>query len=138
VNALNGVAAEENPLGYASASSTAGGTVAGLSQAVTASNQSQLLGALGGIVGGAAGGLGTAIGGPGGAGSIGALFGCWIAAANYGWNDVRTWIVRTWLNSKAPIWFRNFYLTYGEYIAGTPFRWAFRPLFEIILQTETA
>lgn len=54
VDALNGVASEENPLGYASGATSAGGTVANLSGAVNASNQSQLLGALGGVVGGGA------------------------------------------------------------------------------------
>jgi hypothetical protein len=59
INALNGVAAQENPLGYSSAATSGSGAVAGLSQAVTAANQSQLLGALGGI----AGGVGSALGG---------------------------------------------------------------------------
>lgn len=62
INALNGVAAEENPLGYAGASSTAGGTVGGLSQAFTQSNQSQILGALGGAVGGVAGSVAGSLG----------------------------------------------------------------------------
>jgi hypothetical protein len=57
VNALNGVAAQENPLGYAGESSTAGGTVASLGNTVTSANSSPLLGALGGIVGGVGGGL---------------------------------------------------------------------------------
>lgn len=52
IGTLSGTASQENPLGYASAANGAAGTVAPLSQAVTASNQSQLLGALGGIVGG--------------------------------------------------------------------------------------
>lgn len=138
VNALNGVATEENPLGYAGASSTAGGTVAGLGNTVNAANQSQLLGALGGMVGGVAGGLGTAIGGAGGAGSIGALFGCWIAASFYGWSNVRTHILRHWLRTTAPSWFRNLYYSYGEKIAATPLRWAFRPIFEYVLFTEMA
>jgi hypothetical protein len=59
VNALNGVAAQNNPLGYAQSSNGAGSTITGLSQAFTASNQSQILGALGGIAGGA----GTALAG---------------------------------------------------------------------------
>lgn len=136
VNALNGVAAQENPLGYAGASSNAGGTVAGLGNTVTNANQSQLLGALGGIVGGVATGAGTAIGGPGGAGSIGALF-CWVAASFWGWNDFRTCTVRGWIGASAPAWFRNFYIKYGERIAATPLRWLLRPLFEIILYMES-
>ena len=59
ISTLNGQAATENPLGYANAATSGSGAVAGLSQAVTAANQSQLLGALGGI----AGGIGTAVGG---------------------------------------------------------------------------
>ncbi len=58
INVLNGVAAQENPQSYASESNASGGTVAGLSGAVTAANQSQLLGALGGIAGGIGGALG--------------------------------------------------------------------------------
>jgi hypothetical protein len=52
INALNGNAAQVNPLGYASAATQGGNTVANLSQAVTASQQSGLMNAL---VGGAAG-----------------------------------------------------------------------------------
>jgi hypothetical protein len=59
VNVLSGNAAQMNPLGYASATTGAGSSVAGLSQAYTQSNQSQILGALGGI----AGGGGTALAG---------------------------------------------------------------------------
>lgn len=57
INTLNGQAATENPLGYANAATSGSGAVAGLSQAVTASNQSQLLGALGGLAGGIGGAL---------------------------------------------------------------------------------
>jgi hypothetical protein len=127
INALNGVATEENPLGYAGAATGGSDAVAGLSQAYTASNQSQLLGALGGI----AGGVGTALGG---GFSKGGLFaGCWIFASFFGWNDIRTWVMRLWLNTQAPKWFRDFYLTFGEQISRTPFRWAFRPLATYIL-----
>lgn len=59
IGALSGNASQYNPLGYAGASTGAGNAVSGLSQAFTASNQSQLLGALGGIAGGA----GSAFGG---------------------------------------------------------------------------
>lgn len=52
INVLNGQAATENPLGYANAATSGSGAVSNLSQAYTASNQSQLLGALGGVVGG--------------------------------------------------------------------------------------
>lgn len=60
MNVLSGnVASQYNPLGYSSSATNAGNSVAGLSQAYTASKQSQLLGALGGI----AGGVGTALAG---------------------------------------------------------------------------
>jgi hypothetical protein len=53
VNALNGVAANENPLGYAGSATGAGSSVAGLSQAFTASNTSPLMGLLGSVAGAA-------------------------------------------------------------------------------------
>jgi hypothetical protein len=58
LNGLSGNAATVNPLGYASSANQGSEAVAGLSQAVTASSQSQLLGALGGIAGGAGSALG--------------------------------------------------------------------------------
>lgn len=70
INALNGVSAQENPLGYAGEATSGGNTVAGLSQAYKSSQSSQLLGALGGIAGGAV--SGWALGGfhlPGGSSS---------------------------------------------------------------------
>src|SRR5579864_206655 len=57
INTLSGNAAQINPLGYANAATSGSGAVSGLSQAVTASNQSQLLGALGGLAGGVGGAL---------------------------------------------------------------------------------
>lgn len=134
INALNGVAAQENPLGYASASSQAGSTAAQASQANSAHIQattSPLMGALGGIIGGGIGGL---FQGAGSAGGFGALF-CWVAASFWGWNDIRTWVVRVWMKHSAPAWFRNFYMKHGEYIASTPMRWAYRPVFEYALRT---
>jgi hypothetical protein len=121
INALNGVASQVNPLGYANSATSGSGAVSGLSQAVTQANQSQLLGALGGI----AGGVGSALGG---GFTKGGLFGCWIFASFFGWNNIRTWIMRNWLHTKAPSWFRKLYLSYGERIAKTPLRWAFRPI----------
>jgi hypothetical protein len=59
VNALNGVSAQFNPLGYAGEANGGSSAISGLSEAFTQSNQSQLLGALGGI----AGGVGTALSG---------------------------------------------------------------------------
>lgn len=63
INGINGVASQINPLGYASGANSGSDAVSGLSQAYTASNQSQLLGALGGVVGGAASGFGAYFGG---------------------------------------------------------------------------
>jgi hypothetical protein len=56
VNVLNGVAAQNNPLGYAGSATAGTGAVASASDAYTNSNKSQLLGALGGALGGAVGG----------------------------------------------------------------------------------
>lgn len=68
LSGLQGVSNADNPLGFAGASTSATGNIAGLSQAYTASNQSQLMSTLGGIVGGvggafATGGLSTLMGG---------------------------------------------------------------------------
>lgn len=60
VNALSGNAQILNPLGYAGGATAGGNTVANLSQAVTASNQSSLGAALGGIVGGGLSAAGSA------------------------------------------------------------------------------
>lgn len=56
VNALNGVAAQQNPLGYAGSATAGSGAVANLSQAVTAANGP----GWGSILGGAVGSLGSA------------------------------------------------------------------------------
>lgn len=56
-NALNGVAAEENPIGYAGQSTAGSQAVGDLGTAYKNSQSSQLLGALGGLAGGAAGAL---------------------------------------------------------------------------------
>jgi hypothetical protein len=128
INALNGVAAQENPLGYAGAANQGGDVVANLSQAVTAFNQSQLLGALGGVVGGIGAGV------SGGFAKGGAFAGCFVAASFWGWNDIRTWMVRLWMQTQAPTWFKNFYLKHGEAISQTPMRWMYRPVFEGVLR----
>jgi hypothetical protein len=63
INALNGVSAQINPLGYGSEASGAGGTIAGLSNsqsslqnAITNANNSSFFGRLGGAFGSALGG----------------------------------------------------------------------------------
>jgi hypothetical protein len=129
-NVLAGDAAQANPLGYAGAFNQSGSAGAAESEAYTASNQSQLLGALGGI----AGGLGTAVGGyfrgqGQGQGQ------CHIAAALFnGWNTSKTAFIRLWLFAKAPRWFSKFYGKYAERIAPTPLRYAFLPVFEAVIR----
>lgn len=126
LNVLNGQATTAyNPLGYAGAATSGAGAVSGLSQAVTQSSQSQLLGALGGIAGGA----GSAIGGMAKAGMF-----CHVAASFWGWNDDRTKTIRLWMFAVAPRWFFKFYQKYSEQISKTPLRWAFRPVFEGVLR----
>jgi hypothetical protein len=58
INVLNGVGAQYNPQSYASLYGQGASNVANLSQAVTQSKQSQLMGVLGGVVGGAASAVG--------------------------------------------------------------------------------
>jgi hypothetical protein len=58
INVLNGVGAQYNPQSYASLYGQGASNVASLSQAYTASKQSQLVGALGGLAGGVAGAVG--------------------------------------------------------------------------------
>lgn len=134
IGALSGVAQQENPLGYAGASSNAANAVANLGNAnaniIKATSINPLntfLSSFGGTAGGILG-QSTGLG-------ISGLFGCWIAASIYGWNSLKTWVLRFWLNTEAPTWFRKFYLSYGERIAQTPLRWAFFPVFELVLRT---
>jgi hypothetical protein len=130
INALNGVASEQNPLGYAGAATSGTSAVANVGNTVNAANQSQLLGALGGVVGGAASGLVS-----GGMGNLGKglpFFGCWVAASFWGWTSRKTWLVRSWVAVAAPAWFRKFYYAHGEHIARTPARWLFYPLFKVV------
>lgn len=125
-NVLSGnVASQFNPLGYAGAYNQGSGTVGNLSQAVTNSRQSGLLGTLGGVTG-------SLLGAAGNAGGFGSLF-CWVAASFFGWNSAKTRFIRLWMLAKAPKWFSQFYIKHGEAIAKTPIRWAFRPVFEYVL-----
>lgn len=126
-NVLSGnVASQFNPLGYAGAATAGSGAVANLSQAVTSSQQSGLMGMLGSLGG-------AAIGAAGKAGGFGALF-CWVAASFWGWNSPKTTMVRLWMLCKAPAWFRSLYIRHGAWIARTPVRWAFRPVFEAVVR----
>jgi len=126
IGALSGVGSLISPTSYSGQAISGGNTVANLSQAYTQSQQSPLLGALGGAVGGATGALFG--------GTKPWLLGCWVAASFFGWNSLKTWVIRMWIALKAPAWFRNFYYAYGERISQTPLRWAFYPLFQAILQ----
>jgi hypothetical protein len=56
INGLNGVAAQENPLGYAGAATSAAASVAPLSQANTAASGPTFGAILGGVAGAAVGG----------------------------------------------------------------------------------
>lgn len=105
VNVLNGVATEENPLGYAGAATnaanagtSAANSVANLSQAETSSQQSGLMSVLGGVAGGVFGAAGQA-------GGFGKLFSCHVAAKIFGEAEdltgVKTTLVREWMKAKA-------------------------------------
>ena len=133
INGLNGIAAENNPLGYAQTATQGAGAVANLSQAVTASDQSQLLGALGGAVGGALSGAGQA-------GGFGKLF-CWVAAASFNepFDGQNTSIVRNWLLTT---WSKNWYASPILWVYSKVGRWVstkpvlvnlLKPLFEAAL-----
>jgi hypothetical protein len=122
INALNGVAAQENPLGYATASTQASEASSAASNASTNRIQataSPLFGALGG----AFGGLGTAAAG----------IWCKVAMALYGEHATKTWMVRFWMMTEAPKWFSSWYRKHSGWIAKTPLRYAFLPLFEFVL-----
>lgn len=121
MNVLNGVAAQANPLGYATAATSGtssvaagAGAQANLQQAVTASEQSPLAS----ILGAAMGGAGTAIGG---------IY-CWVAAKIFGENFltgfktaiVRDYLLNTWSKkfyAKPVLWA---YGKYGKWISEQP------------------
>jgi hypothetical protein len=123
INTLNGVSASQNPLGYASSATSGTNAVASVGNTVNAANQSQLLGALGGV----ASGVGSALGG--------ALIHCWVAASFWGWTSRKTWLVRSWMVAAAPAWFSKFYFAHGARIAKTPARWLFYPIFQAVLES---
>jgi hypothetical protein len=137
VNALNGVATQENPIGYANSATSGSGAVANLSQAVTAANGP----GFGSILGGVVGGLGSAtIGAAGKAGGFSSLFGCWIASKI--WNgslDPRTLAVREYIHvRKADTWYGSIisrvYLRYGLWASEQPFLVTLlKPLFHLAL-----
>lgn len=132
LNVLNGQTANQyNPLGYATAYNQGSGAVAGLSQAVTASQQSGWTSMLGGLAGGVFGAAGNA-------GGFGALF-CWLAAAVFKegfFTGRKTNLVRNWLWTEfAKHWYAkpilNLYSRYGKWASRQPILVsAFTPLFE--------
>lgn len=125
INALNGVAAQENPLGYASAANGASEASSAASQANSQHIQATSSSFLGGALGGAFGGLGTAAAG----------IWCHVARAIYGVDSLEAWFIRLWMITTAPVWFRNFYRKHSEWISRTPLKWAFYPLFATLLET---
>lgn len=134
VNALSGVATQNNPLGYANSATAGSGAVANLSQAVTAANGP----GWGSIVGGIAGG---ALQGAGQAGGFSKLFGCWIASRVFnGSLDPRTLQVREYIHGRfaREHWYgkilSKLYMQYGEWISRQDFLvTAFKPLFNMAL-----
>ena len=50
------------------------------------------------------------------AGTISGAVECWVARAAFGEADIRWMIFRSWLVDDAPVWFRRFYIRYGESI----------------------
>lgn len=137
MNVLSGnVASQFNPLGYANSATSGANAVANLSQAVTASQQSGLLGTLGGIAGGVLGSATT--------NGWSKLF-CWIAAKIFGgWDDIRTRIVRSYLlNSFGKTWYGRpiiaLYARFGERASKIPLVvTSLRPLFALALDQATA
>jgi len=134
VNALNGVAAQENPLGYANSATAGSGAVANLSQAVTAANGP----GWGQILGGAVGGV---VGAAGSAGGFGKLFGCWLAAAIWGSLDPRTLKVREYIHGKfAETWYGSaisrLYMKHGLWASQQPVLVKiFTPAFKLALRS---
>jgi hypothetical protein len=72
------------------------------------------------VIGGAMQGLGSLAGGSLGA----AVYKCWVAREIYGVNDPKWKRFRTWLLTRAPKWFHDFYCKYGaqfaEFISDKP------------------
>lgn len=141
MNVLSGnVASQFNPLGYASTATQGGNTVANLSQAYSTSQSAGFWNTLGNSFAGALGktlGGGNATGGGGSTGQQAAgFFGfCWVAASLFGgWNTYRTRMCRFWMANIAPAWLRSFYKKHGEWVASTPLRWGFYPVFQYALR----
>jgi hypothetical protein len=138
VNALNGVAAQNNPLGYANSATSGSGAVANLSQAVTASSGPTFGSILGGVAGGALGAAGSA-------GGFGKLFGCWIASRVFnGSLDPRTLAVREYIHGRfAESWYGSIisrlYMRYGLWASEQPILvQLLKPAFNMALEASRA
>lgn len=59
---------------------------------------------------------------------------CWVATSFYGVESPQVKVIRHWLHTEAPAWFRTMYIKHGPWIAKTPLRWLFKPLFESVLK----
>lgn len=143
INGLTGQEAMVNPLGFAGAATSGSNAVAGLSQAVTSSEQSGWLNALAGGVGG--GLTAWATGGfknPFSKGSGG----CWIARAVYGEHSLTAEMIRLrlWRRASKSRSYRlmmSLYMKFGERIAERVktslfLQSTFAFLFEGFLRTE--
>lgn len=136
MNVLSGnVAQQFNPLGYAGQATSGSNAVANLSEANTQANSSGFFGSLSKSLGSGLGGLLTGGNSTGGSG-VGAFFGvCHVAASLFGgWNTYKTRMCRFWMANLAPKWLRSFYTKHSPWIAETPLRWAFYPVFQYALR----
>lgn len=87
-----------------------------------------------------------AAGGAGSGGLLGMIPGCWIAAAVYGEHDIRTHMVRQWLNVEyvrtgAGRIVMKAYRKIGRQVAPFvrgPVRWILKPLFDVALRKALA
>lgn len=115
INGLSGNAKMLDPTAYSANANQGGSTLAGLGTAYYNTQQSGWLNA-------ALGGLGAAAGGWASGGFKMPGAGCWIAEAIYGSDDLRTHLVREWLNThfiQRPTGkhVMRFYLRFGQRIA---------------------
>lgn len=91
---------------------------------------------------GSSGAAGQAVGSLiGTLGSAWILSGCWVAREVYGKEDIRWFIFRSWLQYKAPKWFKKLYMMYGEKYAKliskvSPLKWVTRKLMDFVVETN--
>lgn len=138
-NVLNGVAAESSPNALESGALQGGSEVAGLGgaqsglqNAITQANSDSFFGRLSGSLASSLGqGFGTLL--SGGSNAFGSGYFCHIAASFWGWGSAKTDTIRMWMLLDAPSWLRKFYAKNSRWMAKTPLRWAFFPLFRRVL-----